>query len=143
MNTARLFFSIVAGLIFIFASDFFIHAIWLAADYKATAALWRPESERRVRFLWMLGAQLLCSIAFMYIWAKRGWRRRSIADGGVFGFWMGLFQQISTIVLYVVTPMPGLLAAKWFVAGLVQSVSLGVLAAVIYQPVSAASERQG
>jgi hypothetical protein len=92
----------------------------------------------QVRFLGMLAAQLLCSLAFMYIWAKTGWRRRSTGDGAVFGFWMGVFQQIMTIVLYVVTPMPMGLAAKWFFSGIVQTILLGVLAALIYKPRSMA-----
>ncbi len=140
MNAGRLFLTIVVAFIYIFASDFAIHAQWLDADYKATASLWRPEEEMRIRFLWMLGAQLLCAVAFVYIWAKTGWRRRSIADGASFGFWIGLFQQVMTIVLYVTMPMPGLLALKWFIAGLVQAVLLGMLAAAIYKPRSTLSD---
>jgi len=142
MNFGRLFLTIVVGFVYIFATDFLIHAIWLAGDYKATASLWRPEDEMRVRFLWMLGAQLLCAIAFMYIWAKTGWRRRSVADGAVFGLWMALFQQVTTIALYVVAPMPLGLAAKWFFSGVVQAMLLGVLAALIYKPLSLATERR-
>ncbi|MBA2743169.1 MAG: hypothetical protein H0U43_02460 [Chthoniobacterales bacterium] len=140
MNTGRLLLTILVGFVFIFASDFLIHALWLSADYKATAPLWRTEDEMHPRFLWMLSAQLLCAIAFIYIWAKTGWRRRSINDGAVFGFWMGIFQQVTTIVLYVVIPMPGLLALKWFIAGLVQAVVLGALAAAIYKPRSVLAE---
>ncbi len=90
MNAGRLFLTIVVAFIYIFASDFAIHALWLDADYKATASLWRPEEEIRIRFLWMLGAQLLCAVAFVYIWAKTGWRHRSIVAGASFGFWIGL-----------------------------------------------------
>lgn len=141
MNAGRLFLTIVVGFVYIFATDYVVHALWLAGDYKATAAPWRPEDQMRVRFLWMFGAQLLCAIAFVYIWAKTGWRRRSIADGAVFGFWMGLFQQVTTIVLYVVAPMPLSLAAKWFVSGLLQTVVFGVLAALIYKPRSLTGDR--
>lgn len=142
MNIGRLFLTVIVGFIYIFGSDFLIHAVWLGADYKATAPLWRPEEQMRVRFLAMLAAQLLCSIAFMYIWARTGWRRRSLGDGAVFGIWMGLFQQVTTIVLYVVTPMPLALAAKWFVSGLVQATLLGVLAALIYKPLSMGTDRR-
>src|SRR5438874_1938145 len=134
MNPSRLFFAIVAGFIFIFATDFLIHAIWLKADYAATASLWRSDFEMQRRFILMLIAQLICSIAFMYIWAKTGWRRRSLTDGCMYGFWMGLFSQVMTIVIYVVTPMPKELALKWFVAGLAQAVLLGAIAALIYKP---------
>lgn len=134
MNPSRLALAVVAAFAFIFATDFLIHAVWLAGDYKATAALWRPEEEMQTRFIYMLVAQFLCALAFLYIWAKTGWRRRSITDGCAFGFWMGLFQQITTMVLYVVMPMPLHLAMKWFFAGLLQAVLLGALAAAIYKP---------
>ena len=141
MNPGRLILAILAGFIYIFASDYLIHAIWLEADYKASASLWRTEFGMRSRFLLMLGAQFLCSLAFMYIWAKTGWRRRSLADGAVFGFWLGVFQQVMTIVLYVVIPLPNALALKWFFVGLLQTTLLGVLAAAIYKPRSVLAER--
>lgn len=142
MNTNRLLLAVVAGFILIFATDFLIHAVWLGSDYKATASLWRDETEMGRRFPLMLFAQLLCSIAFMYIWARTGWRRRTIPNGCVYGLWMGLFQQVTTIVLYVVIPMPIELAAKWFFAGLLQSILLGALAATIYKPLTTLSDRR-
>ena len=142
MNTKRLLLAVVAGFILIFATDFLIHAVWLGSDYKATASLWRDETEMGRRFPLMLFAQLLCSIAFMNIWARTGWRRRTILNGCVYGLWMGLFQQVTTIVLYVVIPMPIELAAKWFFAGLLQSILLGALAATIYKPLTTLSDRR-
>ncbi|MBA3882291.1 MAG: hypothetical protein H0X73_06135 [Chthoniobacterales bacterium] len=47
-----------------------------------------------------------------------------------------------TLVLYVTLPMPGLLALKWFGAGLVQRVLLGALAASIYKPRHTRSDRE-
>ena len=145
MNTGRLTLAIIAGFVFIFATDFVVHAVWLAGDYKATASLWRSEDEMQSRFLFMLAAQFLCALAFLYIWARTGWRRRTITDGCTFGFWMGLFQQTTTIILYVVSPMPWRLALKWFGVGMVQAVLLGALAALIYKPrllSEAAAERE-
>lgn len=139
MNAPRLFLAIVVGFVFIFASDFLIHSVWLGPTYKVTQALWRTESEMQRRFLIMLASQLLAAVALLYIWARTGWRRRSVFDGCVFGGWMGLFQQAFTLALYVVLPMPIGLAAKWFLAGIVQSVLLGALAALVYKPVTLAN----
>jgi hypothetical protein len=69
MNANRLILAIVVAFIFVFATDFLIHAVWLAPDYKATAQLWRPEAEMGARFPWMLTAQLLAAITFVLIWA--------------------------------------------------------------------------
>jgi hypothetical protein len=145
MNTGRLALAIIAGFVFIFATDFVIHGCWLRPDYVATASLWRTDDEMQRRFFVLLLAQFVCALAFLYIWAKTGWRRRSIADGCAFGFWMGLFQQTTTAILYVVSPMPWRLALKWFAVGIVQAVLLGALAAIVYKPrllSEAAAERE-
>lgn len=71
MNIGRLILAIFAGFIYIFASDYVVHAIWLAPDYKAFASLWRTEFGMQARFPLMLGAQLLCALAFMYSGRKR------------------------------------------------------------------------
>jgi hypothetical protein len=85
------------------------------------------------RFHWMLLAQLLCAVAFVVIWAKSNWGDGSISAGCVFGLWMGLFGGIMSIVLHVVMPMPGALAAKWFLVGILQTVVLGAITAAIYK----------
>jgi hypothetical protein len=133
MNIPRLILAIVAGFIVIFATDFLIHGVWLVPDYKATESLWRPESEMQSRFHWLLFAQILCAVTFVIIWAK-GAAGTSMGTAIGFGVLMGLFQQIWAIVNYVVIPMPGALAAKWFFSGVVQAVLLAVITALIYKP---------
>src|SRR5438270_10087367 len=102
MNLGRLVGAIIVAFLFIFGSNYLIHAIWLAPDYKATESLWRSEAEMQRRFIVLVAAQFLSAVSFMYVWARTGWRRRRVIDGAVFGFWLGLFQQVTTIVTYVV-----------------------------------------
>lgn len=140
MNTKRLILAIIAGFAFIFASDFLIHGFWLDSDYKATQALWRTESEMQSRFHCMLAAQLLCALTFVLIWAK-GFAGRDFGTAMLFGLLMGLFQQTWAIVNYVVLPMPGEIAAKWFLSGLVQAVVLALITAAIYKPAILTTDR--
>lgn len=133
MNIPRLIVAIIVGFVVIFGTDVLIHGFWLDPDYKATASLWRPESEMQSRFHWMLIGQLLCAVTFVIIWAK-GAAGTSMGTAIGFGLLMGLFQQVWVIVNYVVLPMPGELAAKWFFSGLVQAVLLAVVTALIYKP---------
>jgi hypothetical protein len=133
MNIKRLLLAIIAGFVVIFGTDYLIHGLWLMPDYNATKHLWRPESEMHSRFCWMLAAQLLCAITFVLIWAK-GFAGRDLGTGALFGLLMGLFQNVWAIVNYVVIPMPGELAMKWFFAGLAQAVLLGIVTALIYKP---------
>lgn len=132
MNIKRLLIAIGAAFVFIFVSDFLIHGVWLDAEYKATASLWRLEPEMQARFHWMLIGQLLAAISFVYIWAK--WiRPRDLGAGAYFGLWLGVAQGIWAIAYYVVAPLPGSLAAKWFLVGILQAVLLGVIIAAIYR----------
>jgi hypothetical protein len=133
MNMNRLILAIVAGFIVIFATDYLIHGLWLVPDYEATKSLWRPEAEMHSRFQWMILAQVICAVTFVIIWAK-GVVGGSVGNGIAFGLLMGLFQQIWAIVDYVVIPMPGELAAKWFFSGLAQAVLLGIVTALVYKP---------
>jgi hypothetical protein len=134
MNINRLTLAIVAGFIFIFATDFLIHAVWLAPDYKATARLWRLEAEMGARFPWMLTAQLLAAITFVLIWAMGFAARGTPGLACAYGFLIGLAVQVMTIVTYVVSPFPPELALKWFVSGLIQSITLGVVIFFVYKP---------
>lgn len=136
MNVPRLFLAIVAGFVFIFASDFLIHAIWLAPDYKATAELWRPDAEMQQRFAWMILGQLLAATAVAVIWTM-GFAGRSIGTGATVGLFMGIAMQVWAIALFVVAPLPAAIAGKWFLSGLLQATLLGILVAAIYKPTAA------
>jgi hypothetical protein len=133
MNIKRLLAAIVVGFIAIFGTDFLVHVVWLHADYEATKELWRPEAEMQSRFHWMLVAQFLCAAAFVVIWAQ-GFAGRSMGAAIVFGLLMGVSQQGWAIITHVVSPLPGMIATKWFFAGLVQAVLLAIVTALIYKP---------
>lgn len=131
----RLLLAMLAGFAVIFLSDLLIHGFWLARAYEATKAIWRPEAEMNRRFGWMLLAQFLCAATFVIVWAS-GLFRRNLGAGAAFGLVMGMFQQVWAIVDYVVIPMPGGLAAKWFLSGLAQAVLLGIITALVYRPLA-------
>jgi hypothetical protein len=132
MNMKRLLLGIIAAFAVIFGTDFLIYGWWLAPDYEATKSLWRAETEMHTHFFWMLIAQFLCAATFVIIWAK-GFAGRDVTSGITFGLLMGLFQQVWAIIDYVVMPIPGSLATKWFLSGLVQAVLLGIVTACIYK----------
>ena len=47
---------------------------------------------------------------------------------------MGLFSQATTLITYAVQPFPASLAVKWFLAGVVQGVLMGLLVFFVYKP---------
>lgn len=134
MNIKRLILAILAGLVVIFATDFLVHHFWLGPDYEATKSIWRPDAEINTRIHWMFVAQFLSVGTFVIVWAK-GFAGRSAGTGAVFGFLMGLFQQIWVLVNYVMIPIPSDLAVEWYFAGLAQAVILGIVTSLVYKPV--------
>jgi hypothetical protein len=133
MNIPRLLLAIVVAFVVIFASDYLIHHVWLRPDYEAIKSILRPETDMQSRIHWLIVAQIICAITFVIIWAK-GVVTGSIGNGIGFGFLMGLFQQIWALVNYVIIPIPGDLAVKWFFSGLVQAVLIGITTALVYRP---------
>ena len=134
MNIKRLIAAIAAAFVFIFASDFLIHGVWMKGDYAATMSLWRPEAEMNARMPWMMAAQILCAVTFVMLWAKGFAERACIGCACMYGLMMGLFSQVSTIITYVVSPLPPGIAVKWFVSGLGQAVLLGLVVFFVYKP---------
>jgi hypothetical protein len=132
MNIKRLLFAIIAGWVVVFATDFLIHDLWLGPLYQATKALWRPDTEMHTHICWMFLAQFLIVATFVLVWAK-GFAGRSVGAAISFGLLMGVFQQTWAIILFVVMPLPAELAVKWFLAGLVQAVLLGVVTSFVYK----------
>ena len=136
MNIKRLLLAILAGWVVVFATDFIIHELWMRPVYAATKSLWRPESDMPTYFCWILVAQFLIVTTFVIVWAK-GFAGGSMGAAVAFGLLMGAFQQTWAIILYAVMPVPAELAIKWFLAGLVQAVLLGIVTSLVYKPAAA------
>ncbi len=141
MNIKRLILAIVVAFVVLWGTDFLVHGVWMTPDYRATQQLWRTDAEMMSRTGWMLGAQLLFVITFVILWAKGfagSTTKISCALG--YGLLMGLFSGVWAIIMYVVVPMPGSIAAKWFFAGILQAILLGLVTFWIYRPSAPAIE---
>jgi hypothetical protein len=133
MNMKRLFLAIAAAFVITYATDFLVHGVWLNPDYVAAKSLWRPPTEMRTFQHWITLAQIISVVTFVIIWAK-GFAGRDIGTGIVFGLLMGMSQHVWAIVNYVAMPVPGALTAKWFLAGVAESVLLGIVTSLIDKP---------
>ena len=138
MNPKRLILAIVVVFITVFATNFLIHGIWLNGIYKETASLWRTEADMQKHFPFMLLGQFLFASTFVVIWSKGIPSVATLGRSCLYGLTMGLFAEALTLITYVVQPMPGHLMAKWFIAGLVQGVLMGVVVFFVGRPKAAA-----
>ncbi len=134
MNAKRLIIGIVAVFAGIWVTNFLIHGVWLQSTYAATMSLWRPEAEMKSHMAWLMLGQFLAAAAFVVIWAQGFAATAHFACACIYGFVMGLFAEAGTLITYAVQPLPGDLAVKWFVAGIVQSVLMGILVFIVYKP---------
>jgi len=134
MNPKRLVLAIVAVFLGVFATDFLIHGVWLAGDYKATMSLWRTEAEMNRHFGWLMLGQFLAAATFTAIYARGFAGMNCLRCACIYGVFMGLFSQANTLVTYAVQPLPAAIAGKWFLAGLAQGVLLGVIVFFAYKP---------
>lgn len=139
MNIKRFLLAIAAVFAVTYVSDYLIHGVWLRPDYLAAQSLWRPPQEMRTFGHWVTLAQIIAVVTFVLLWAK-GFAGRDIGTGMVFGLLVGMSQHVWAIVNYVAFPVPGALAAKWFLAGVAEGVVLGIVTSLIYKP-KAAPER--
>ena len=140
MNIKRLLLAILAAFATIFVTDYLIHGIWMMPVYRATASLWRPETEMGAYFGWMMGGYLLASTAFVLIWAKGFAAQASPRCAVIYGLCMALFGQAETLIMYAVAPFTLEIVWKWFVAGVLQGVILGLVTHLAYRPAAAPSD---
>ena len=134
MNSKRLVLAIVAVFAGVFATDFITHGVWLESVYKETASLWRPEAEMQSHMGWLMLGQFLAAATFVVVWAKGFAGTACIRCACLYGLFMGLFREENTLITYAVQPLPAGIAAKWFIAGIVQAVLMGVIVFFVYKP---------
>ena len=134
MNPKRLLLAVIAVFIGVFLTDFLMHGVWLKGDYAATASLWRPEGEMQKQMGWLMLGQFLAAVTFTVLYAKGFAATACLRCAAIYGLFMGLFGQAATCITYAVQPLPASIAVKWFLAGLVQGVLMGVLVFLVYKP---------
>ena len=133
MNLKRLLLALVAVYAVTYAADLLVHRVWLRPEYLAAQSLWRPPVEMRTFGLWVILARVIAVSTFVLLWAI-GFAGRGIGPSMVFGLLVGMSQHVWAIVNYVAMPVPGSLAAKWFLAGAVEGIVLGIVASLVYKP---------
>lgn len=137
INRKSLLITLVVVAVAVFVTDFLIHGVWLTSTYKATASLWRPEAEMQQHFPWMLLGQFIIAAAFTLIYAACVAEKRCLSCTIKYAVCMGLFAGGGQLIMYSVEPYPGVLVAKWFAAGIVQAVILGLVVFKVYKPLAA------
>jgi hypothetical protein len=132
----RFIIAFIAAYIFLFVWGWVLNGVLLKDVYAETAHLWRPESEMRSLFHWIILGQALVVFSFVMIYAT------GFAGGGVIaGIRLGLLLEIAAIgmrmAIYAVQPFPGKLIFYGSASGLIEMIIVGAIVGAIYKPAPA------
>jgi hypothetical protein len=130
----KLALAIVAVYIFLMATNYLVHEIWLMPDYNAIPLSHRSPEGIQHRFWAMLIGQFFFAAMFAYIYTQgresKSWIEQGIRYGILVTFLTVVPTSLSEYVVYVI---PYMLAIKWMIAGGIQLVLAGLLVAGIYK----------
>jgi hypothetical protein len=141
MHWKRLWFTALAIYVAGFITNFIIHNLILGGYYARPEIVtaFRPTDQMN-QYMWVMfitGA--VFSFFFAFIFAK-GYEGRGIAEGFRYGICIALFYYyVTSFEQFIMYPIPYGLTWIWVIAGFIQSVIYGVLAALIYKPQRAAA----
>jgi len=134
VNTKRFLISVAATYIVYNILGYLIHVVWLADTYGSLAAVWRPEAEMMSKMWVMYVTSAFFCYFFCYIFV-RGYENRGLGEGLRFGVVITLFYTLPVVYdSYVIYPIPYSLVLQWLFSGLVVSVILGIVVAMVYKP---------
>lgn len=133
MNVKRWVMASVAVAVVIGVLEMIIHGVLLQPTYQQTAAIWRPDMQQLTPLMW-LGYAIFAPF-FVWIYAKGLEAGKSALGQGVrFGLAFGVgLSAMSSLIWYVVLPIPAALAWAWFAAGVVVYLATGVAVALVYR----------
>jgi hypothetical protein len=133
MNMKRLVLTIIVVFVLANLTGFFIHAIWLRADYMLVAQLYRPEGQEKMVFIIL--AYLAFAIGSVIVYAKGVENRPWLGQGVRFGILMWLILTVpSLFIAYAVQPISAILMAKQVICEGVDKIFLGIVTALLYRP---------
>lgn len=132
MNTKRFTIAAIVLFIFTFAFDFLVHGVLLQNTYKATANMWRPESEMQNFMGLMFATQLAFSVMFAFVFT-RNYEGNGIGEGARYGIYIGILFAIIEAQKYCYMPVPLSLPLTWAASVLVWGILGGMILSLLYK----------
>jgi hypothetical protein len=138
MNYKRLIITSTTIFIFALLWNGFIHGVILRDASAALANITRPVADRNLQ----LSLLLTAALALLFVWsyaytARRGTLLEGISHGFFFAILAGFLVDLNQYLLY---PIPGSLAIKWFASGLIEFCIYGIISSYLY-PIKTKNDR--
>ncbi len=139
MNWKKLWLAALLVYLAFMATNFLIHSLILGDYYMKpdVQSAMRPEEEMN-RFSWVRFVTMaVFAFFFSFIFAK-GYERKGVMEGVRYGIYIALFTFfVTSFEQFIIYPIPYAVVWYWIIAGLIQSVLMGVIAALVYRPKAA------
>lgn len=130
---------VIALMVFQFGFEWLVHGVWLKPIYEQTSQLWRPMNEMGM-FPWCLIRLFTLSLLFGALYCKCAKKMENCATPATgdkkecpkkaavcFGIVLGLLIGVMNASSYLWMPIPGELAIKWLIAGIVEGVCIALI----------------
>jgi hypothetical protein len=132
MRTKRFLLTCGVLLLVAIAWNAFVHLVVLRAANASVQHLRRPDLSEKA---W-LSLLLTAGIVVVFVWgysryARDGSAREGLGYGLFFALLAGLLVDLNQYVLF---PIPAVVAAQWFLGGLVEFSLYGIIATRLYSP---------
>ena len=119
--------------------EYILHGQILRSWYMETPQYWRPEAEMMSMMGWMYLGYAFYALLFTLIYSKGYEGKPGLGEGIRYGFWIGLLMQLPKMFsLHAIYPYPGKILVTWMVGGMVESIILGAVVAMLYKKPAAA-----
>ena len=130
----RMLISILVIFIMAVGLGFLVHATLLGPDYARLSTLYRIPSDQESHFPFMLLAQLLFAIGFVWVYNKGKEAKPWVVQGIRYGITIAVLTIIPHyLIYYAVQPLPGMLVAKQIIFGTIGTVLMGLVVAALDQ----------
>ena len=134
MNLRRFVVAVLAIFIFALVWNGFVHMLLLKEAELALEGIARPAGERSLALGLLSTAGISTIFVYSYVsFVRTPGIKRALGHGVFFALLAGLFVDLNQFFLY---PIPGSLAAAWFLSGFIEFCIYGVLVAWLY-PIAA------
>lgn len=130
MNKKRYVISLFVVFVFVALYEFLAHGVLLMGLYEQTAALWRPQEESNMVFMFL--SQLGFAAVFAYIFTLH-YEDRGVGEGVRFGLYIGILLGTIEIGTYCYMPIPMVLMLSWVLVSLLKGLGSGVVVALVYR----------
>ena len=134
MNSKKFFLAFVVVFVVGFLLSFVIHGVLLHDDYSKLPNLLRTEQDAQGYFPFMILANVLYSLALVWIYAQGVSEKPWLGQGVRFGLAVWLLTAVPTyLTYYAVQPWPAVVICKSIAFDLVRLLVIGVVAAALYR----------